>query len=256
MPRSTTKNSRLYKAAAVLFWLGVWQLATLYVGQEILLVSPFRVVEKLLELAVTPVFWRSVGFSFVRIISGFSLGLFGGILLAVAAARLRPARELLAIPMSAIKSVPVASFVILLLIWMPSRNLAVPLTFLMVLPIVYENTLGGIRSTDPSLLEMARVFRVGAFKRARFIYLSQVMPFFVSACRSALGLCWKAGIAAEVIALPRGSIGERLYEAKIYLQTGELLAWTAVIVLLSAAFEKLFMTAVRLVCVRLVGVKP
>ena len=41
--------------------------------------------------------------------------------------------------------------------------------------------------------------------------------------------------AAEVIALSSGSIGEKLYNAKIYFQTADLFAWTAAIVLISAA---------------------
>ena len=65
------------------------------------------------------------------------------------------------------------------------------------------------------------------------------------ACRLACGLCWKSGVAAEVIGLPSGSIGERLYDAKIYLNTGEVLAWTLVIVLISLACEKLIPGAKR-----------
>ena len=48
-------------------------------------------------------------------------------------------------------------------------------------------------------------------------------------------------ITAEVIGLPNGSIGDALYRAKITLSTGELFAWTFVIILLSAGFEKLFL---------------
>ena len=58
---------------------------------------------------------------------------------------------------------------------------------------------------------------------------------------TALGLCWKAGTAAEVIALSGGSIGEKLYHAKIYFETADLFAWTAAIVLISALFERLFL---------------
>ena len=60
-------------------------------------------------------------------------------------------------------------------------------------------------------------------------------------CSVALGICWKSGVAAEVIGLPNGSIGDALYRAKITLSTGELFAWTFVIILLSAGFEKLFL---------------
>ena len=153
--------------------------------------------------------------------------------------------------MTAIKAVPVASFIILVLIWVPSRNLSVVISFLMVLPIVYTNVLNGIRSMDGQLLEMARVFRVPLSRRIRYIYLSQLLPFLRTAFSLSLGLCWKAGIAAEVIGIPDGSIGERLYESKVYLQTADLFAWTLVIVALSIGFEKCFLWAVDRIVLRL-----
>ena len=112
---------------------------------------------------------------------------------------------------------------------------------LMVLPVVYTPTLAGIRETDARLLEMAAVFRVPPAKRVRYLYVPAALPYFRSACTVGLGLCWKSGVAAEVIGITSGSIGEALYNAKILFSTAELLAWTVVIVLLSLAFERLFL---------------
>ena len=144
-----------------------------------------------------------------------------------------------------IKATPVASFIILVLLWFSSKNLSVIISMLMVFPVIYLNTLEGIKSTDQKLIEMAKVFRMPLLKRILYIYLPSVIPFFVSACSVSLGLCWKSGIAAEVIGIPDGSIGELLYSAKIYLQTAELLAWTVIIVVISVLFEKLFMALLR-----------
>ena len=144
-----------------------------------------------------------------------------------------------------IKATPVASFIILCLIWIPSRNLSVFISFLMVFPVVYTNILEGIRQTDKQLLEMADSFGAGVGKKLQFIYLSQVMPYAVTACKLGLGLCWKAGIAAEVIGIPAGSIGEKLYKAKVYLETPDLFAWTIVIIAVSVGFEKIFMFVLR-----------
>ena len=52
-------------------------------------------------------------------------------------------------------------------------------------------------------------------------------------------------MAAEVIGVPDGSIGEKLYHAKIYLNTPELFAWTVVIVMISFVFEKCFLGGIR-----------
>jgi NitT/TauT family transport system permease protein len=204
---------------SVLLWLAVWQIAAMAIGHDILLVSPVTVVRRLVELAVTGSFWNSIGFSLLRIIGGFFLAAGTGLLFAAASYRFRAIEIMLEPPMQTIKAPPVASFVILILIWVPSRNLSVVISFLMVLPIMYTNVLAGIRSTDRQLLEMADVFRVPTGRRIRYIYVSQVLPYFRSACSVALGLGWKSGIAAEVIGIPVGSIGEKLYQSKIFLDT-------------------------------------
>ena len=144
----------------------------------------------------------------------------------------------------AIKSVPVASFIILALIWLQTSQLSLFISFLMVFPVLYTNVLAGICSADRQLLEMARVFRVPLGRRLRGIYLPQVMPYFRTAVSLGLGLCWKAGAAAEIIGLPAGSMGERLYTAKVYFQTADLFAWTVTIVAVSVVFERLFLALV------------
>ena len=240
---STTADKKRIRLWAIFFWLAVWEMVARLIGQEILLVSPVLVLRRFLELAAGIEFWKAAWFSFFRIAGGFLLALLSGILLAVASTVFPPIKELAKPLMVTIKSIPVASFVILLLIWIPSRNLSVVISFLMVWPIIYTNILQGIENTDKQLLEMAQVFQLSAYRRIRYIYLSEVVPFFRTACSVALGLCWKAGVAAEVIGIPEGSIGEKLYESKIYLETTDLFAWTIAIILLSVCFEKLFLWA-------------
>ena len=243
------KKKRKIKIWAVVFWLLVWQGVSQVLGQEILLVSPVSVLRRLLELAVTADFWSSIAFSIIRIMGGFLLAAFLGILLGALAAGVSPVRQLLEPAVLTIKSIPVASFVILVLIWVPSENLSVVISFLMVFPVIYTNVLNGIESTDRKLLEMARVFEIPFGRQLRSIYVSQVLPYFRAGCSLALGLCWKAGVAAEVIGIPQNSIGENLYNAKIYLDTPALFAWTLVIICISVLFEKGFLKAIGY-CVR------
>jgi len=214
-------------------------------GNDLLLVTPLVVVRTLFNLCWSAEFWVTVGFSFFRIAAGFLLALLTGIGLAVAAGRFRLAEVLLQPYMSVVKATPVASFIILCLIWLDSRSLSVFIAFLMVLPIVYTNILQGIKSTDRKLLEMADVFRVGWWRRLEYIYLPQLKHYLLSACAISIGLSWKAGIAAEVIGIPQGSIGEKLYEAKVYLSSGDLFAWTVAVVIISILFEKLFVRGLR-----------
>ena len=245
--RDRTENKKYtgIRILAVLFWIAVWQIASMWLGQEILLASPVSVIRRFFELIFTGDFWHSAGFSFGRIVLGFSMALILGILLAVLAFLSRTVEILVNPVLTAVKSTPVASFIILCLIWIPSRNLSVFISFLMVLPVIYTNILEGIRQTDRQILEMAKVFQVSMGRQIRYIYVSQILPYFVSACRLSLGMCWKAGVAAEVIGVPKGSIGEKLYNAKIYLETPDLFAWTIVIIVISFVLEKCFLWLVR-----------
>ena len=229
----------LQKCIAVALALLVWQVAAMAVGLDLLLPSPWQVACRLWSVWREPGFFATVAFSLLRISGGFALGLVLGVLLAVAAGRLRVLELLLWPYVTAIKSVPVASFIIICLIWMSTRQLAVFISFLMVFPVIYSNTLQGIKSADGALLEMARVYRVPFSRRLGYIYAPQVKPFLLSGCSVALGMSWKSGVAAEVIGVVGGSIGERLYEAKVYFQMTDLLAWTVVIVVCSVGFEKL-----------------
>ena len=230
-----------YGAAAVVFWLAVWQLAAAAIGQEVFLVSPLQAAGTLVQLLPQPEFWQRVGFSAGHILLGFLLGAVCSVVCSVAAERWVWVDALLSPVMQLVKATPVASFIILALVWVSGKSLSILISFLMVLPVLYGAVRTGIESADPQLLEMARVFRLPLARRVKAIWLPAVLPAFRQGCSVALGICWKSGVAAEVIGLPDGSIGDALYRAKITLSTGELFAWTFVIILLSAVFEKLFL---------------
>jgi NitT/TauT family transport system permease protein len=224
----------------------MWHLLSLYINQDILLVSPITVAKRLFELVGNLNFWQSILFSFRHIVAGFLLAVLTGIILAALAARFVRIEELLSPMVLFIKATPVASFTIIVLIWISSENLSIVISYLMVFPIIYSNVLMGIRSTDIKLLEMAYVFEMPLHRKIIYIFVPHVMPYFQSACSVGLGLCWKSGIAAEVIGIPSGSIGEKLYMSKVYLATTDIFAWTITIIIVSLAFEKLFMALLKL----------
>ncbi len=235
------QHTTLRKCLIWLFWLVLWQLASLAVSNNVILVGPAETLEALFTLARTSAFWLTILHSFGRISLGFLAAFAAGIALGSLAYASSLVREFLDPLLSAVKSIPVASFVILALIWIGSKNLSVFIAFLVVIPMIYASTLAGLKSTDSKLLEMAQVFSIPLHKRLRFIYIPAVLPYLLSGCRTALGMSWKSGIAAEVIGIPELSIGEQLYYAKLYLDTAGLFAWTFVIILASSAFESLFL---------------
>lgn len=234
-----------YKSIALIFWLTVWQLLAVLVDTDLILASPVATVKALMELVGTSVFWKAIGNSFLHIVAGFLLATGIGALLAWASYEVRLIREIVTPAMDIIKATPVASFVIVVLLWVHSAKLSIVISLLIVLPIVYRNLLEGFLQADSKLLEMAHVFRFSYGKKLRYIYLPSLRPYLLSAVSLGLGMCWKAGVAAEVIGLPKNSIGRELYDAKLYLMTPELFAWTIVIILVSATFEKLVTMLLR-----------
>ena len=224
-------------ALTLAFWLTVWAALALLVHRELLLPAPWVVVRRLCELAATGAFWRITAVSIGRVLLGVLGAVALGVALAVACTASKTADVLLRPLMTVVKSTPVASFVVLALIWIARDWLPVFIALLMVLPVVWSNVCTGIRSADPALLELARVYGWPRGRVLRRIYVPGVRPHFLAALRSGLG------IAAEVLTVPHSAIGRMIYESKLYLQTTDLFAWTLAVILLSVGLERLVLRA-------------
>ena len=240
------KPARAWQRAGILlFWLLLWQGIAWKLGQPIFLVGPWEAAQALVRLGASPGFWQAAFSSLGRVGAGFLLAFLGGIACGGAGYAFPWFALFLAPVVSLMKTVPVASFVILALIWAGAKNLAVIISFLVVFPIIYLNTTAGLRSADRQLLEMAQVFRVRPLPKIWQIYRPALAPYLLNACRVALGMAWKSGIAAEVIGTPARSIGEQLYMAKVFFSTDELFAWTAAVVALSFLFERAVLVCLK-----------
>lgn len=235
----------LRRAGAVAFWLLVWQTASMAVGSELLLAGPAAVLVRLAQLVPTAAFWSTVGFSLARIAAGFAAAFVLGLVLGLAANRWHALAELLAPAVSFLKSVPIVCVIVLLLMWVGSVRVSAIAVFLAVFPAIYFSVLEGRASANPSLGELLRVMGVPGWRRFLADTWQQLLPYLVATCRNACGMAWKAGVAAELIGSPHGSMGERIYQAKLLLETGDLFAWTIVVVALSWACEKAFLALLR-----------
>ena len=182
---------------------------------------------------------------------GYLLALLAGTLLAGISSKNKILMDLLMPAMLVIRTVPVASFIVLALILFSSRTLSTLISFLMATPVIYAGVLSGIAETDSELPEAADVNGANGLQKVRFVYAPSMWTSFLSTCRTAMGLSWKAGIAAEVIGIPQHTIGAHLRDAKTYLDTPALFAWTLTIVLLSVASDRLFLFLADKLSVRL-----
>lgn len=230
---------------ALLFWGLVWQAAAMAKGNPLLLPPPLQVLQRLWQLMAELAFWQTTLVSIGRVMLGVLLGIALGTLLAVLTSASRLAETLVAPAMTAMQAAPVASFAILVLIWLDRDFVPVLICVMMVLPVIWNSVGSGIRMTDPQLLELAKVYRLPRLRCLRRIWVPSVLPYFRAACINALGLGWKAGIAAEVLTVPKASIGRMISESKLYVMTEDLFAWTLTVVALSLLLQKLMLKLLK-----------
>ncbi len=242
----------------LVFWLAVWQIAAWVVGDSVffggqvllketplLLPGPWTVLRTLARLAVEPALWQAAGLTLLRVFLGLVAGGLLGAVIAVLTCASVWCDRLLTPLVKVIRATPVASFILLILLWVGTGRVPGVISALMVLPIIWGNVSKGIRQTDPMLLEMAAAYRLGGWKRLKLIYVPSVAPYFNAGVETGLGLAWKAGVAAEVLCHPKWGIGTQVYLSKLNLETADLFAWTAVVIALSFLVESLLVRLLR-----------
>ncbi len=224
----------------VLFWIGVWWLVSAIVGLPLILPSPLDVLVKLGTMATTAVFWRVLFTSTVRVTIGITLSYIGGFLLAILCHRIRLIYDLMLPVISVIKTTPVSSFILIALVFFNRDLIPGAIAALMVLPVVFSNTMEGLLSPNPALLETAQAYKLSFTDRVRCIWIPTLRPFLISAAGACAGLAIKAGIAAEVLICPEVSVGKYMYLSKQNMEYVELFAWTVAIVIFSFLVDLAF----------------
>lgn len=230
---------------ATLFWVAAWHILAVSMENPLLLPTPWQVLCRLWALMGSGAFWRITAVSLGRILLGAFSAMVLGVVLAVITTASGLLEALVGPLMTAVQATPVASFAILVLIWLQRDYVPVLICAMMVLPVVWSNVSAGIRQTDRQLLELAKVCRLPRWKVLQRVYIPSVLPYFRAACSGALGLGWKAGIAAEVLTVPRDSIGRMISESKLYLMTEDLFAWTLAVVLLSLLLQTVLLRMLK-----------
>jgi NitT/TauT family transport system permease protein len=220
----------------VAVYIVIWQLLSMLVGSSLLLPSPKDTVAAAVGILGSSRGWSTIGMTLVRILAGFGLGCVIGIALAVLTAHSKTAKWLLQPLRSLIKTTPITSFALILLVSVISGVVPVVVSMIVVMPMIWQTTEEAIRNRSPQLSEMSQIF-LTPWKKLRYVSLPQILPRFFATASTALGFAWKAVITAEILALPRFGIGRQMQDNKIYLETPELFAWTLLVVLFSVLIE-------------------
>lgn len=227
------------------FWLVAWVFAAALVAQPLILPGPGAVALALLRLVCDGGTWAILAGSGARILGGLALAAVCGGLLAGISSRSRAFARLMAPALSFVKATPVACVVVLLLIWLGSARVSIAAVFLMALPGVYFSLVEGLTQADKPLEQMFRLHGVRGWRLFCAHTWREVLPFVLSCARAVIGMSWKAGVAAELIGMAAGTVGERIYQAKLLIETADLLAWTVLVVAASWACERVLVWLLR-----------
>lgn len=238
-------NKIVKKIAVAAIWLIIWQISATVVKQEILIPTPLSTLKALIALSGQTEFYFAVFISLFRVIAGFVLGVITGVAGALLSNRFKLFDEIFSPILKIIRAVPVASFIILALVWFHSSTLPIFIAFLMVLPMIWTSVKDGLYNIDKKYLELAKIYRLSSIKTFFHIKLPFILPSFISTSLTALGFAWKSGIAAEVICRPDHSLGDMLQDAKVYIATPDVFALTAVVAALSVLLEFIIKRLVR-----------
>ena len=220
-----------------LAWLLLWQIAARLVNESLLLPGPISVGARICELCATLDFYKSIATSLARVVAGIVIGVIIGALAGLLTALSSAARAFFAPALAIIKATPVASFIFLIVLWISREIAPIIISAMVVTPVVWSNVEAGILNADRSLLEMAKAYRMSMWAKIRHIYLPNIYPYLLASVRASVGMAWKAGIAAEVLAVPKNAIGGEIYSSKVFLETTDLFVWTLVTVVLSICME-------------------
>lgn len=231
--------------AVAAFWLAMWVLVAGLVAQPLILPGPGTVVVALLRLVCDVGTWAILVGSGVRILGGLALAAVCGGVLAGISSRSRAFARLVAPALSFVKATPVACVVVLLLIWLGSARVSIAAVFLMALPGVYFSLVEGLAQANKPLEQMFRLHGVRGWRLFCAHTWREVLPFVLSCARAVIGMSWKAGVAAELIGMAAGTVGERIYQAKLLIETADLLAWTVLVVAASWACERVLVWLLR-----------
>lgn len=185
---------------------------------------PSRIYEEFAELARTGELQRHVAATLLRVVAGFALGTLVGTLLGALAGYSTLARRLIDPSLQGMRAVPSIAWIPLFILWLGIFETSkVALIAVGVFFPIYLGVMGAVMSVDRKIVEVGRVFRLSGVAMVRRILLPAVLPSYVIALRSGLGLGWMFVIAAEFMGASEG-LGYLLIDGQQLGNTTEIIA--------------------------------
>lgn len=224
-PRTTPRFSLATLSPLVPFILPVgaillWQVASSagWIGNR-LMPAPSAVLAALVDRVSSGRIFVDIWASAVRAISGLLVGGSIGFALGIANGVSRHAHALTDTTLQMLRTIPNLALIPLVILWFGiGEEAKLFLTALGVFFPIYLNTLHGVRTVDPQLLEMGRVFGMSGWTLFRKVIFPGALPSIFVGLRFSLGIMWLTLIVAESMAASSG-IGHMANSAREFMMT-------------------------------------
>ncbi len=230
------KENILKKLFSVIILIGVWYILSLTLN-DVIIPTPLDVFKTLLKLLAEKstyiIIMKSLGYVIMSIMISSIIGVILGLLGSIS----KNINYLLSPVITIIKSLPIVSFIIILLVYIKSLYIPVICGVLLSFPIIYSNVFEGYSNINKKLISMAKFYNVDKKNMIKTLYIPAIYPYFLAGFNSVIGFSFKAVIAAEVISILDNTIGNSIYEAKVYLEYENLFAWSVIIIILALVIE-------------------
>ncbi|MDZ5252379.1 ABC transporter permease [Clostridium sp. LIBA-8841] len=236
MKKFSYKNKKLILLSSIILFI-IWQLASMIIGSEVILPSPYLTFKGLIEVIKSNDFFKIIISTLGRTFISFILALIIAICLGVASAFNKYIYNFMIPILNIMRSLPTIGFIILALIWLSQGSAPILVGFVISFPIFYDAIIGSMLNIDKNILEMANVYGVSKINLVNNIYLPSISFAICRIMVSTFSLTMKLVIGGEVIGQPKYGIGTALFVEKNYLNTNMVFAWIILVIIIGIIFS-------------------
>lgn len=216
-----------------------WLVGSLIVHNDLLLPTPFTVGYKMVELLTKPRFYGQLAQSFGRVFIVVFLAFVLALLLVLISLRQSFIRPFIGTVNDVFRTIPIAAFLIMSLIWFGRQASVILVGVLIILPIIYDFLMEALVRVQQQYREVIDLYGSTSIENVRKIFLPLLKRPLLTLFKSSTLLAVKTTINAEVLAAIMNGIGYQLAYAQAQLDTVTILAYSGWLVFFSLAFSSL-----------------
>ncbi len=232
------------KLAAIVLAIGLWQ-AVVWTGWKPpwVMPGPGRVLPALAEMVRTRTFWRAVGITMRRAVTGYALALVIGSVIGMAVARSQLLRSAVGSLITGLQTMPsIAWFPLAILLFRLTEGAIMFVVVMGAAPSIANGLIAGVDHVPPLMLRAGRMVGARGVALYRHVVLPAALPTYITGLKQGWAFAWRSLMAGEllVIVAKRPSIGARLQLSRDISAADEMLALMIVILVVGIVVDTVF----------------